>query len=112
MGDYIFANFDWLPGDDLLWIAGMGLVITTLAFLLGGRLLTRQPVLDGPQPSEEPTTTRDPFDAGANSERRQAFRRKGSSITVQLSELGPNALTHPGWVMDRSVNGIGLWSEK
>ena len=109
----VFADLDWLPGNELWWIAGMGLVATMLAFLLGTRLLGRQPV-DTPQPEERPAPEPgpDPFTVGATGERRQAFRRKGSSITVKISDVGPNAVAFPGWVMDRSVGGVGLWSEK
>ncbi len=103
-------NFDWISGDDLWLIVGIGAAFAILAFLLGSRLLARRPAIEGPHPDSADTP--DPFSAGSAGERRQAFRRKGSSIGVQISELNQTQEALPGCVLDRSITGVGLWSEK
>jgi hypothetical protein len=104
----LYAAFEWVSGDDLWWIVGMGAIFSTLAFVVGARFLTRQPVKAEPQPG----AVGDPIANAADKERRVAFRRKGSSVAVQIGELNQPESPHAGWVMDRSVSGLGLWSEK
>jgi hypothetical protein len=50
----------------------------------------------------------DPFSQGSTSERRQAPRRRGNPVAVLLSD--EDVATEPidGYVVDRSINGLGV----
>ena len=105
------ANLSWPPREELLWIVTAGILVSGLAFLVGFRVFSggkteKRPSAD---PSEK---DHDPFAAGSNNERRQSFRRKGSTVTVLIAEQHQTGGTKQGWVLDRSVGGLGLFSEK
>ena len=57
----ICAALEWVSGDDLWWIVGMGAVFSTLAFVVGTRLLTRQPATEAPPAgaANDPVTVAD-----------------------------------------------------
>jgi hypothetical protein len=111
----LFADLSWLPGEDFYWIVGAGVTATALAFLFATQLFARQGPTENTAAAATPgsvKSNKDPFDSGAPSERRQAFRRKGSSITVLITDVAQTIQGWEGWVVDRSTSGIGLWSER
>lgn len=97
--------------DNLWWIVAAGLLATTLVFLVGVRLLTT-PGLGAGASAEPSELEHDPFAVGSTTERRNAFRRKGSSITVLVAEQHHPQPTQEAWVLDRSVGGVGLFLER
>jgi hypothetical protein len=107
----IFADLSWPLREEQLWIAVAGILASGLAFLVGFRVFSG--VKTDRRPAADPSgTDHDPFAAGSNSERRQSFRRKGSTVTVLIAEQHQTEATQEGWVLDRSLGGIGLYSEK
>jgi hypothetical protein len=93
--------------SDMLWIiSAVGLVVACMAFTLGRRVAPKQPkpVVKAVRGREDPM---DVFVLGSNSERREAPRRKGNTVEVLLSR-GPDLPQIHGWVVNRSVKGLGL----
>lgn len=107
----LMAELEWLPGDLTWWIAGAGLAISVTAYLVGTRLMgstTRPPVAPAvPNTQAEP----DPFESGSSNERRQACRRKGSCVNVHITD-DEQRQSRDGWLIDRSVSGLGVWSDR
>jgi hypothetical protein len=101
----------WLP--DVPWlIPVIGFVVTCFAFVWGRRLLARQARVPEQSASrQEANAEIDVFLHGSNSDRRTAPRRKGSSVEVLLSRGPDQPLIH-GWVVNRSVKGLGLMVEE
>jgi hypothetical protein len=54
----------------------------------------------------------DPFDYGSATERRSSLRRSGKMIKVLISDAEATATPVKGWVMDRSMGGLGLSVQK
>jgi anti-sigma factor RsiW len=50
----------------------------------------------------------DPFSQGSFHERRSAPRRKGNPVSVQVSDARAKTAPVPGFVVDRSLQGLGL----
>ncbi len=107
----LLADLDLPAGAENWWIYFAGGLATLLVFLLGMRLLRSEPrpAPAGELPAEPDS---DPFVEGSRDERRLAMRRKGSSITVHITDFDLKGRPAEGWVLDRSVGGIGLWSPK
>jgi len=108
----LLSNLDWLPGHDLWWIIAVGLLATMLALLVGVRVFTTP----APKPvakdvPEEPEGDHDPFAAGAKTERRVAHRRKGHCVGVLMTDADQKGPEREGWVLDRSLGGLGLYSD-
>jgi hypothetical protein len=74
--------------------------------LLVGRALLRKP--HRPPPAKPEASQPDPFDFGSHTEKRSSLRRPGKPIKVFLSDAEAKAKPTPGWVIDRSMGGLGL----
>ena len=105
----LLSNLDWLPGNDLWWIIAAGLLATMLAFLVGVRVFTAP--RQKPAAKDVPQEPHDPFAVGGRTERRGANRRKGSSIGVLITDADRKGPEREGWVLDRSLGGLGLFSD-
>jgi hypothetical protein len=53
----------------------------------------------------------DPFEKGSFGERRVALRRSGSMVKVAVADEKLESLV-PGWVVDRSMGGLGVLLER
>jgi len=100
-----------LPAGWELWgVAGAGVLAAFLAFFVGRRLGAAGSVRPeeralGPPPP-------DPFEVGSRSEKRTALRRKGPSVEVQVCDEHLSRPPETGWVLDRSLGGLGLHVER
>jgi hypothetical protein len=109
----ILADLDWLFTEELYLGIAAGAVVTTLAFMFGSQLFGQKAPgtesTPGKSTEKESVPTKvDPFAAGGASERRNAMRRKGSSISLQITDPKGKYPTTEGWVLDRSVTGLGV----
>ena len=99
-----------LPADWEQWgIAGAGVAVAGLAFVVGRRMLTGRPA--APLPQETQTPAHDPFESGSTSEKRVAARRKGATLEVLIADEQQSQPPHEGWVVDRSLGGLCLASK-
>src|SRR5262245_43239837 len=90
------------------WLAPViGVTACGLAYLIGRRYLVSKPRVDGDP--DGPLSA--DFLHGVTRERRGAPRRNGTSVEVQLL-LGQNQDPIPGWVLDRSIGGLGILTEQ
>ena len=62
-----------------------------------------------PQPTERAQGP-DPFSHGSASEKRTSLRRKGHAVEVWIQGVSNSAIPTKGWVLDRSLGGVGLLS--
>jgi hypothetical protein len=109
----LLAGLDWLPVDDLWWTLAAGLSVSMLAFLVCARVFTGSGRARPSEPlADDQLQEHDPFAVGGRTERRGAFRRKGSAVTVKFTDEHQLQQPREGWVIDRSMGGLGLWSEK
>ena len=100
-----------LPAAWEQWgIAGAGVAVAGLAFVVGRRMLTGRPAVA--LPPETQTPTHDPFESGSSSEKRVAARRKGASLEVLIADEQQRQPPHEGWVVDRSLGGLCLASTR
>ena len=99
-----------LPAEWEQWgIIGAGLAVTGLALAVGRRMLASRPV----EPVRAAAAPEhDPFEAGSLSEKRVALRRKGSPVEVLVTDGKQLQEPHSSWVLDRSLGGLGLSSER
>jgi hypothetical protein len=81
-------------------VAGLG-VVGAIHLLVRGR----QPAA-APPAAEQPAL--DPFVHGSASEQRGSFRRQGNPVEVQVVNQTTHSVQMRGWVVDRSVGGLGL----
>ncbi len=90
----------WLP---LIIGMGVGVCALTVSKLAFGR---KNAISKKPKPAQ--TFDRDPFTEGSTNEQRKSFRREGNPTQVRLAF--PDRKNQPacGWVLDRSMGGIGL----
>ncbi len=104
-----FAFLQWF------FVAGAGILIGALALVIGQRALLRP----GPAKSagsaekqkESPAATAagvDPFHLGSAYEKRQAFRRRGKCVDVDIADQDVEDPPRRGWVVDRSIKGVRL----
>ncbi len=101
----------WLPLD-LLFPAGIGvgtgfLIVLTFHFLVRGRG-TPQDTQDPADPSRD----FDPFVQGSSSEQRSIHRRTGNTVEILIRTPGLQTEPERGWVVDRSMNGLGLGGDR
>lgn len=99
-----------LPQNELWWIIAAGLLVTTLAFVLGARFFGSSQRVTAPRDPTEPGK-HDPFALGGQTERRVAHRRRGSSVGVMIADPEQKQPEREGWVLDRSLGGLGLFSD-
>jgi len=93
-------------------ILPVGLCSAGLALLVGKVVFRGQakPLL--PIPATKDTKSEaDPFDSGSPDEKRQAFRR-GNRLTKVFISAAAVVEPFKGWVVDRSVHGLGLLLDK
>ena len=92
----------------------IGLAAAGVTFLVGWAVFHgRKARVAGPRPKRaggpEPASgTSDPFVFGSTSERRVAARREGNTVEVVITAPDDNGESIQGWVVDRSVGGLGL----
>jgi hypothetical protein len=111
----LFASLDFDPSAWHDWLGPIIGALVGVIMLGAGRLLmsrrppapqSKEPVLV-PQPTSPLSIEfHDPFLQGSASERRQAVRRQGSEVTVQISDADAKATPSTGWVLDRSATGL------
>jgi hypothetical protein len=92
----------------------IGVLVASLAFLMGRRWFISQPAPTAALPAEEQGRTKlDTVTAKAKSkpERRAAPRRKGNQIEVLLADDSEREPMR-GWVIDRSMGGLCLVVER
>ena len=82
-------------------VAGAG-VIGFIHFVMRPRKIAAAPI------QQKREKAPDPFVSGSGSEQRKAFRRKGNPIEVQVVDKATQGPPQRGYVLDRSVGGLGL----
>src|SRR5262249_282743 len=92
----------------------VGLVVACTA-LVACRFLGRRPAqpkpqdeIKAPQPANPKHASYDPFVQGSASEQRTAYRRTGNPVEVVITWATGTRAEMRGWVVDRSVGGLGL----
>jgi hypothetical protein len=102
----------------LTWVVPViGVVAAGLTFLVGRAISKgRKTRTGGESPGGAGSSVRgggasDPFIFGSNSERRSGARREGNTVEVILADRDERAAPLQGWVVDRSVGGLGLRTE-
>src|SRR4051812_26782410 len=95
----------WLP---LLIGMGVGICALSVSRLAFGRKKTVSRNQETQQESNPESPNRDPFTEGSFSEQRKSLRREGNPTQVHVAF--PDRKNQPahGWVIDRSMGGIGL----
>jgi phosphate/sulfate permease len=89
-----------LPGLSWWLIPAAGLVVAAVVLSLGGWLVRQRK-----KPDRIPVAA-DSFALPQSEERRSSFRRKGSAVNVDITDLArPGTLTQ-GPVIDRSLGGL------
>jgi hypothetical protein len=91
-------------------ILAIGMISTGTTLHLGRALFRGRRSF---MPKEFPTCSRppirDPFEWGSATERRRSLRRTGSPLKVVLDRGCRKGEALDGWVLDRSVGGLGLY---
>ncbi len=103
-----FTNQPWV-----IPVLVIGLLVASLAFLVGRRwLIVRPPAVEeGPPPEEGMTTLTTAQPKKSEPDRRSAPRRKGNRVEVYLTDDSKRPPLQ-GWVVDRSMGGLCLIVEK
>jgi hypothetical protein len=101
------GDWDWAHRAAFV-CTGLGIVLTLGVFFVARRMTAVPP----PRPSAPPPAPNelihDPFVHGSASEKRNAWRRKGSPVEVMISDAEGKAPPRLATVTDRSVGGIRL----
>jgi hypothetical protein len=99
----------------LTWSAPIiGLAAAGLTFVVGRAVLAgrkARAAAGGPGAAAGPAAdaaSSDPFIFGSTSERRIAARREGNTVEVLIADRDATTAPLQGWVVDRSVGGLGL----
>jgi hypothetical protein len=85
----------------------IGVATAGFAFIIGWTALRRRDAAAG-APGGFAGPARDPFVSGGAHERRNAARRGGHPITVQMTDPDEKLPQQHAWVLDRSVGGLCL----
>jgi hypothetical protein len=92
----------------------IGVAAAGLTFLVGRAVLSRRQATGaptkGPATAAPSLPADDPFVFGSTFERRTAARREGNPVEVTIADPAGGEPLH-GWVLDRSVGGLGLRME-
>jgi hypothetical protein len=100
--------FAFLPEG--AWVVPVvGGAVCGIAFLLGRRVLSKNPTDDVVVDPDGPLDAT--FLKGVTQDRRCAPRRKGNTVEVELSD-GSDAPPVRGWVRDRSIGGLCLLADQ
>ncbi|HEV3115959.1 MAG TPA: hypothetical protein VGY58_02820 [Gemmataceae bacterium] len=92
-----------------IWIIPLAGFLSAAVTLFVGRLWFRKPKMAERIPEPKPdVAVPDPFVGGGVHEKRCAFRRGGRLTKVLVSDVTATAPPSIGWVLDRSVSGLGL----
>src|SRR5439155_14749225 len=78
--------------------------------LIASRYFGRKPALEPVMKPE--TQTPDPFEGGSLTERRIAPRLSGKPLRVSIHDAHIEATPFEGWVMDRSMGGLCLATDR
>jgi hypothetical protein len=95
------------------WLAtGVGLACALLAVVVG-RVLLAERRAAMPRPLRPPLVKQaaarpDPFVQGSAGERRATLRRGGNPVAVLITDADVKQRPRYGWVLDRSMGGLGL----
>lgn len=109
----LFAWLDNVPNAPF-WLATAAVLVSGL-LIAGAVRLSRGRAREDPEREIDlgkPVTAGDPFMQGSFSERRKAPRRRGGHIAVLVSDAEGEVEPVRGWVVDRSVTGLGLELEE
>lgn len=87
-------------------VAGFG-VVGAIHFLIRPRKSLRPP-----QPKKDAAAVPDPFVHGSSGELRKSFRREGNPVEVLIVNQQTKAPPFKGYVINRSVGGLGLLTEE
>jgi hypothetical protein len=110
--DSLFSSFRFFT--DQPWaIPAIGLLVASIAFLVGRRWLVPRPI---PEPELSPEEAASQYLSSklqlSQSDRRSCPRRKGGNrIEVDLTDDAKESQLL-GWVIDRSMGGLCLYVEK
>jgi hypothetical protein len=92
-----------------------GIVVAGLAFATGTLVLGRRksPPRLAPSPpaglaASQEAPNVDPFLQGGANERRNSYRREGTSVEVLICDAEVKTTPVPGLVVDRSLGGVGI----
>jgi len=86
----------------------VGLAFTSLTALVGLFFMRKRHSVAPPKEH----TAQDPFLEGSPSERRYSARRPGKQIRVYISNENAESPPEEGWIVDRSLGGLCLLSER
>jgi hypothetical protein len=109
MADFL-SGLSLPAGWEVCGVAAAGVLVAFLAFFVGRRLGAPGPVRPDDRPAGPPPP--DPFEVGSRTEKRAAVRRKGSSVEVLICDENLSQPPDAGWVLDRSLGGLGLHVER
>ncbi|MFO0876298.1 MAG: PilZ domain-containing protein [Gemmataceae bacterium] len=99
-----FNPIDWLTGP---WVVPLiGIAVCLVAYLVGRRLMVAHAGL-APHEGEEVDSLNISFLGGVTRDRRVAPRRRGNTVQIHV-RLDPEADPRIGWVLDRSIGGLGI----
>jgi hypothetical protein len=102
------SDWDWQALGEPWFVGAAGVAASLFAFVLGARLIGgRKPVV-----AVEETNLADRYKDKGPGERRTVYRRRGNCVDLLIAELSDSAEPREGWVVDRSVSGIGVWSDR
>jgi hypothetical protein len=104
---FAILDFPWM----LAIIPIIGLACAGLAFVVGRAMLARRPKAKRPTADKQTQPAfgqSDPFIHGSAAEARAGIRRAGNPIEVRIADAEATKELGRGWVIDRSVGGLGL----
>jgi len=106
--DAILTSLDDIPNRSL-WLATATVLVTGILVVVSARL-ARQARANANARVDlgAPVFKGDPYTQGSSFERRKAPRRGGNPIAILVSDAEGEVEPVRGWVLDRSLGGLGL----